>query len=214
MTDIRELDARAVRASVAIVATIKPDDLVRPTPCTGWTLGDLLAHMKAQHNGFAAAARGHGGDPAVWQVAPTGIDDASADASPAGADPAEDYAAAAGDVIAAFAAAGVLDATFELPEIAPGFAFPAAQAISFHFIDYVVHGWDVARSLGLEYVLDDDLLRAALPVAEAVPDGAMRQRPGAAFAPRLDPLPGAETEPMRRILALLGRSPDWTPSLP
>jgi uncharacterized protein (TIGR03086 family) len=200
MSDIRELDARAVRASVAIVATMTPGDLAKPTPCAGWTLGDLLAHMITQHNGFAAAARGHGGDVDFWQVGPLG------------ADPAGDYATAADRVLAAFAAAGVLERTFALPEIAPGLEFPAAQAISFHFIDYVVHGWDVARSLGLKYVPDDDLLTAALPVAEAVPDGAMRQRPGAAFAPRLDGLPAAETDPMGRILALLGRSPDWTPS--
>lgn len=200
MADVRELDARAVRASVAVVATMMPGDLAKPTPCAGWTLGDLLAHMITQHNGFAAAARGHGGDLAVWEVGPLG------------ADPAGDYAAAADGVLAAFAACGVLERTFALPEIAPGLAFPAAQAISFHFIDYVVHGWDVARSLGRDYVLDDDLVRSALPVAEAVPDGAMRERPDAAFAPRLDRLPAAETDPMGRILALLGRSPDWSPS--
>ncbi len=109
-------------------------------------------------------------------------------------------------MIAAFAEPGVLDRGFALPEILPGAAFPAAQAISFHFIDYVVHGWDVASSLGRAYVLDDDLVRAALPVAEAVPDGARRLRPGAAFAPGLDSLPAADTDPMGRILALLGRS--------
>ena len=53
--------------------------------------------------------------------------------------------------------------------------FPAAQAISFHFIDYLVHGWDVARSLGVDYELEPDLLAAALPVAQAVPDGEPRK---------------------------------------
>jgi len=48
-------------------------------------------------------------------------------------------------VLAAFAADGVLKRRFALPEISTAFDFPAAQAISFHFIDYVVHGWDVAR---------------------------------------------------------------------
>jgi hypothetical protein len=31
-------------------------DLARPTPCTGWTLGDLIGHMTAQHYGWTAAA--------------------------------------------------------------------------------------------------------------------------------------------------------------
>src|ERR1700685_3712749 len=66
--------------------------------------------------------------------------------------------AAAGGVLAAFAADGVLDRAFTLPEISPERRFPAPQAIGFHFIDYVVHGWDVARSLGLDrYELEPDL---------------------------------------------------------
>jgi uncharacterized protein (TIGR03086 family) len=86
--------------------------------------------------------------------------------------------------------------------------FPAPQAISFHFIDYVVHGWDVARSLGQAYELDPDLVEAALPVAEAVPEGERRLRPGAAFRPGL-PEPGG-AGPMGRILAMLGRDPAWS----
>ena len=202
MTDIRELDARAVLASVSVVASMTAGDLGRPTPCAGWTLADLLGHMTAQHDGFAAAAEGRGADPDVWR------------SGPPGGDPVAGYTAAADRVIAAFAGPGVLERTFALPEIAVGLEFPAVQAISFHFIDYVVHGWDVARSLGRPYSLDADLVRAALPVAEAVPDGATRQRPGAAFAPRLGRLPGADADPMGRILALLGRSPDWAPAGP
>jgi hypothetical protein len=48
-------------------------------------------------------------------------------------------------VIVAFAQPGVLERGFALPEIMPGVEFPGAQAVSFHFIDYVVHGWDVAQ---------------------------------------------------------------------
>ena len=112
-------------------------------------------------------------------------------------------------VIAAFAQPGVMERGFALPEIMPGMEFPAQQAISFHFIDYVVHGWDVARALGQPYELDDDLLKAAVPVAEAVPEGERRQRPGAAFRPGL-PAPD-RAGPMEQILAALGRSPAWTP---
>jgi len=70
-----------------------------------------------------------------------------------------------------------------------------------------MHAWDVARALDVGLDLPEDVVRAALPVAEAVPDGPGRLEPGAAFAPRLPEPPGAT--PMDRILALLGRSPTW-----
>jgi uncharacterized protein (TIGR03086 family) len=188
------LDARAVRASVQIVSQVGAADLARPTPCPDWTLAELLAHMTAQHNGFAAAAAGDGADLDHWQTgAPV-------------ADPVGEYAAAAERVTAAFAAAGVLAGEFVLPEISPKLRFPAAEAIGFHFVDYVVHGWDVARALGRGYDLDPDVLAAALPIARAVPDGERRRRPGAGFAPQVAASSGGLLD---QIVALLGRRPDW-----
>ena len=197
--DIRDLDARAVRASADVVEGITAVDLSRPTPCAEWTLGDLLAHMTVQHQGFAAASAGRGADLDVWKAGAP---------SP---DPVADYVMASEMVIAAFAEPGVMERGFALPEIMPGMEFPAPQAISFHFIDYVVHGWDVARALGQPYELDDDLVKAAVPVAESVPEGERRLRPGAAFRPGLPA--SDEAGSMDRILALLGRSPAWTPPL-
>jgi uncharacterized protein (TIGR03086 family) len=195
------LDAHAVQASVAVTEQAGPADLARPTPCGDWTLDQLLAHMAGQHDGFAAAAAGNGADPAVWRPRP-----------PA-ADPVAEYAAAAGRVQAAFAADGMLDRDFTLPEIDPAATFPAALAISFHFIDYVVHGWDVARTLGLDYQLEPDLLGVALAVAAAVPDDDQtRRRPGAAFAPRVSAPAGAG--PLDQVMALLGRPPGWSTARP
>jgi uncharacterized protein (TIGR03086 family) len=110
-------------------------------------------------------------------------------------------------VLEVFSADGVLDREFALAEISPVLRFPAAQAISFHFIDYVVHGWDVARSLGVDYQLEPDLLAAARPVALAVPGGQARTRDGAAFAPGLPVLTQAGL--LDQILAMLGRNPSW-----
>jgi uncharacterized protein (TIGR03086 family) len=193
--DIRSPHRRAVQASVAVVSRVQPADLGRPTPCAGWTLGDLLAHMTVQHLGFAAAAGGRGADPAVWV------------SGPLGPDPAADYARAAGQVLDAFAGEDVPQRPFALPEISTAVTFPGRQAIGFHLVDYVAHGWDVARSLGLPYELDAQVLDAALRVARAVPDGEARLAPGAAFRPVL-PVP-ADAPALDRIVALLGRSPDW-----
>jgi uncharacterized protein (TIGR03086 family) len=197
--NIVDLDARAVRASVQVVSRVGAADLTRPTPCPDWTLAELLAHMTAQHNGFAAAAAGHGADLVHWQTgAPV-------------ADPAGEYAAAAERVLAAFGAPGGPVREFALPQISADLRFPAAEAIGFHFVDYVVHGWDVARALGLGYDLEPDVLAAALPIAWSVPDGERRRRPGAAFAPRVA-MTGSGV--LDQIVALLGRRPGWPSWLP
>jgi len=196
--DIVALDALAVRASTDLVGRVRPADMARPTPCADWTLHGLIAHMAAQHYGFAAAAAGDG-DPARWR--PRRL----------GSDPGADYRAAARAVLAAFAAPGVMDRRFPLPEFAAGPDFPARQAVSFHFVDYVVHSWDVARSLGLEADFPGEVLEAALRVAEAVPGGGARLAPGAAFAPAVA-APGGPL--LDRIVAALGRAPGWKPPEP
>lgn len=193
-SDLRPFHRRAAAATVAAVSAVDVQYVDRPTPCAGWSLGDLLAHMTVQNHGFAIAAEGGGGDPAVWEV------------KPLGADPVADYVAATDHVLAAFAADGVMDRDLILAEFDPEAKIPVPMAVGFHFIDCVVHGWDVARSLGIDYQLDADLLAAALPIAEAVPNGKERLQPGASFRPAL---PAPENDPLGRILALLGRSPTW-----
>jgi uncharacterized protein (TIGR03086 family) len=195
MTDIQQLHRRAAEASVAAVSRSTPTDLDRPTPCGEWALRDLLAHMIVQNHGFVTAAEGGGADLAIWQVGPLGPD------------PVAEYAVATDRVVRAFSADDILQRPFALPEISPDVTFPGAQAVGFHFVDCVVHGWDVARSLDIPYALDHDLLAAALPIAEAVPEGERRLQPGASFRPGLSVQDAAA--PLDRILLLLGRSPSW-----
>ncbi|MGW0484606.1 TIGR03086 family metal-binding protein [Nonomuraea sp. NPDC003214] len=187
------LDAQAVRVSVELAARVRQPDLSRPTPCAGWTVHDLLAHMAAQHYGFAAASRGDGG-LACWETRPLG------------ADPAAGYRASAEHVLAAFAVDGVPERDFPLPEFGSGAVFPGRQAIGFHFIDYVVHSWDLAKALGAGVEFPPGLLEAALAVAKAVPDGDARRAPRAPFAPALAWEGGTTLD---EIVAHLGRSPSW-----
>src|SRR5260370_38011741 len=105
--DIRPAHRAAVMASVDVVNSVTPKDLQRPTPCDGWDLSHLLAHMTVQHHGFAAAARGDGANPARW--------DTAAVAGVVTIDPARTYAAAAADVLDAFVDDDVLAASFALP---------------------------------------------------------------------------------------------------
>lgn len=200
--DIRLFHRTAVAASVDVVNAVTLDDLNRPTPCAGWNLADLLAHMTVQHHGFAAAARGDGANLAVWQ--PSMVADAVA------ADPAGAYAKAAADVLDAFSADGVLDATFALPEFGPGATVPGAMAIGFHFVDYVVHGWDVARSIDAPFALPADVIDAVLPLTLAVPDGEFRETEASPFARAITATDAAND--LDRILLHLGRSPAWAPA--
>src|SRR6476661_6873201 len=116
-TSVRALHRAAVLRSIELVDTVTSADLGRPTPCQGWNLADLLAHMTVQHRGFTAAARGFGADPDVWRV------ESVVDAVKA--DHVRVYADAAHDVIDAFGAAGTLESQFELPEFGADAVFPA-----------------------------------------------------------------------------------------
>ena len=190
----------ATRIAVDVVNQVRPGDLDRPTPCAEWDLGTLLAHMVGQNHGFAAAARGAGPDLALWAHRPVGDD------------PAGVFAASAtevGDVFAAVLAdPDARQRGWWLPEIRDGAQFPAELGLSFHFVDTVVHAWDVARALGTAVVFDHDLLDAVLPVARMVPDGPNRRVPGASFQPALPS--SVDGDVLDEVLSLLGRSPRWT----
>jgi uncharacterized protein (TIGR03086 family) len=196
MTGTLDRSRRTLEQTIVITAGITPDQLGLPTPCAGWDLRQLLGHMMGQHNGFAAAARGETSDRSVW-----------AD-QPPGGDPAGEYAAATTAVIEAFSADGVLGRRMWLPEIREGGLFPAELAIGFfHFIDYVVHGWDVGAAIGVEPGFDADLVHDALEQAARVPGGEARLAPGAAFRPEVT-VP-ADAPELDQVVAMLGRSPSW-----
>lgn len=189
-----ELHGRAMRHSVVIVAMIHDDQWDLPTPCAEWTVLDLLTHMTTENRGFAAAARGETTSRAAWEPRPFS------------ADPRRDYAESADEVVTAFASAAP---EFWLPNVHEEARFPAAKAIGFHLLDYVVHSWDVAAALGRTIALEDDLVAAAQEVAdEDVPDNERRNRPGAGFQPAVVAL---DDDPLSELLAFLGRDPKWKP---
>ncbi|MER5253177.1 MULTISPECIES: TIGR03086 family metal-binding protein [unclassified Streptomyces] len=212
--DLVALDRTAVRESVRVLRAARDTDWERPSPCAGWTLRDLVAHMTAQHHGFAAAARGAGADRTYW-IAPD-----------LGRDPFKVYDESVRHVLAAFAEeggagaaggagqvgsdgeVGVLERGFTLPEI--GGTFTGRLAVGFHFLDYVVHSWDVAATIGVGLDLPRPVVEAALDIARRVPKDPERRGPGAAFAPVLPTQEDAS--PLEEMLALLGRDAGWAPS--
>ncbi|MBV9823757.1 MAG: TIGR03086 family protein [Actinobacteria bacterium] len=198
--DIRELDRRAMDVTAGLVGQVGAEHWNAATPCAGWRVADLLAHVLGQYHGFALAASGEPTTLADFRPRPVRADELAA-AYPAAADRVSD----------AFAQPGVLERQFWLPEIRDGGAFPAQAAIGFHLVDEVVHAWDLARAIGKPVEFDAEVSKVALAIAVRVPDDPASRAPGAAFAPghRLEP----SAPVLDRIVALLGRRPDWTAPL-
>jgi uncharacterized protein (TIGR03086 family) len=190
--DLREPDRRVLAVTGGIVARVRPDQLDLPTPCAGWTVRDLLRHMVGNNDGFAAAARGAAPSAEVWD----GV---------AVRDPVGEFGPSARRVVEAFAAVEPLRGRFAVP----GFgAVPAAQAVGMHFIDYLVHGWDVAVSVGVDPGLDEEACATVLRIGAAwPPDSPAIWGPDGAFGHRVEV--AADAPVADRMLGFLGRSPAW-----
>ena len=195
---VQELDRRAMDVTARLVPLVTAGHWHRPTPCEGWQVRDLLAHILGQYHGFALAASGNPTGLEAFRPRPVEL-----------ADLVAAYPAAADRVSAAFAEPGVPQRQFHLPEIRDGGSFPATAAIGFHLVDEVAHAWDLARSIGVPVDFDAEVLEVALAIAARVPNDPASRAPGAAFAPGYRAEAGMPA--LDRIVALLGRRPDWTP---
>jgi uncharacterized protein (TIGR03086 family) len=190
--DPREFDRRVLESIDHILAKVTAGQLGRPTPCTEWTLGDLLRHMVGHHRGFAAAARGSQPDPDVW-------DGATLDA-----DPYATYRVAADEVTRAFAE---VDLDRDRLAVYGYGTFPATVALNMHAVDFLGHGWDVARAIGVDDALDEELCTVALGIAARWPDTPATWGPSGPFRERV---PVADEAPAyQRLMGFLGRPPDW-----
>ena len=182
MDALRERHAAAVAAFDARVAAVPPDGWSRPTPCPDWTVRDLVAHLVDEQRWA----------PALLAGVP--LPDAAPVGDP-GDDPAEAWRRASREALAAAAAA---DPEREV-ELSYGRA-PASHYLAKMTMDLVVHGWDLARALGLDEGADPDLVAAVL--AWVRPRVAEWEDSGL-FDPPLPVPPDADD--LTRLLALTGR---------
>ncbi|HEX6683371.1 MAG TPA: TIGR03086 family metal-binding protein [Candidatus Limnocylindrales bacterium] len=188
--ELRDFDRRVLESIDPILALVTAEHLGLPTPCTGWTLDDLLRHMVGQHRGFAAAARGEEPDPAVWEQV-------TLDPKPY-----ETYRAAAAEVTAAFATPS------SSMHIWGYGVFPPETALRMHSVDYLAHGWDVAKTVGVPSTLDAELCATGLEIARRWPESAFGSGdPFGAHVPIAD-----DTPVDQRLMAYLGRDPAWAPA--
>jgi uncharacterized protein (TIGR03086 family) len=187
--DLRPLHRRSLELTGGLIAKVRPEDLGRPTPCEGWDLGMLVAHMIGQNQGFAEAL--DAGDAPLSAFEPR----------PVGGGLFRAWRASVDRLVAAVAAVSD-DRQVRLIEISDEMRFPASVAIGFQLLDTVIHGWDVASGLGQDFRPDGELVTVTLQLARRVPGGEARGRPGAAFAPERAP---ASDDDWVTALALLGR---------
>ena len=177
-----ELLERSLSYTRVMLADVRPDQLERPTPCTGWTLGHLLAHMEDALDAFTEAAAGR---VAVEPAPPT---DSRVDAL------REKACALLGAWTAARPASD---------EVAVGdLGLDAPLLVATAALEITVHGWDVGQATGRGTRIPDDLARGLLGVAQHVIDVSDR---GPRFA---GPRPAPPTAPSdQRLLAWTGRVP-------
>ncbi|WP_436794489.1 TIGR03086 family metal-binding protein [Actinospongicola halichondriae] len=174
---------QAVTATRAVLAGVGADQLDGPTPCSSWTVRELIDHIVGGQRFFASGITG---------AAPS--DEKVSD------DFVADFDAASTECLAAFGADGALEKMYDLPfGTMPGAAFMGMAST-----DTFVHGWDLAKATGQSTDLDPALAAALLEQSKAAIQDAFRGPEGAPFGPEAEA--PADATAADRLAAFLGRT--------
>ncbi|MET9517529.1 TIGR03086 family metal-binding protein [Streptomyces sp. NPDC002994] len=167
------------------VHAVRENQWQAPTPCTDWSVRDLVNHLTVEQLWVP---------PLVTEQRT--IDEVDIEGDVLGDDPVAVWDRAAADAREALAAPGALERTVELSYGQTTCAAYCAQMVS----DLVVHAWDLARAIGADERLPEDLVN--FTVREVGPYSADLEKSGL-FAAPVEPPPGADVQ--TKLLALLGR---------
>lgn len=171
--------AATVRA-VAVVEAVKPDQLSWPTPCSEWTVRQLIDHLLGGADYLLAAATG-------------------AQPAPSEGAPPTDYRAGVDRVLTALRLPGAMERICVSPL---GFDWAVADAVAGTFMDVLIHTWDLARATGQDDELDADLVEACS--AMFLPAMPIRGREAGIVGPEVAVADGASAQD--RLLAAMGRT--------
>ncbi|KZS68300.1 TIGR03086 family protein [Mycobacterium kansasii] len=172
---------RAQDAFAGVLANVSPDQLGAPTPCSEWTVRDLIEHVISGNEHVGQWAQ-HPVEP------PARPDDILA---------AHRTAAAAAHEV--FAGPDGMSPTFKLPfgEL-PGQVF-----VGIRTSDVLTHAWDLAAATGQPTDLDPELATEQLAAVRAFV-GPQFRGPGKPFADEQPCSP--ESAPADQLAAFLGRN--------
>ncbi|MBO0802536.1 MAG: TIGR03086 family protein [Nocardiopsaceae bacterium] len=115
-----------------------------PTPCTEWTVRDLVNHMTRGNLSYARLLQG--GTAAEFLRC--------RDEDALGADPVGAYTRSVRACAGAFAARGAPDRMVDYPLG----MITGRQALAVRTADSIIHTWDLARAIGADERLDPDLV--------------------------------------------------------
>jgi uncharacterized protein (TIGR03086 family) len=181
--------AEALEVTGRLVAGIRAEQWSLPTPCTEWEVRQLVDHLVAGNQLFARVLAGEPFEEAAPAV--RAIDDRLGD------DAAGVYEASAHDLLAAFAAPGVLERDVRVPFG----TVPGAVARHLRITECLVHGWDLATALGVPFdppvaIVEQELAFSAPMLSRVAPERRV-------FAPSRPT--GEAARPIDRLAAMLGR---------
>jgi uncharacterized protein (TIGR03086 family) len=174
---------RAFDAVARLISNIRADQWSAPTPCTDWTVRQMVNHLIGMNRVFAALLDGQ--PPPPRQSADHVEDD------PVGA-----YRDSAAELQARFGRPGVLERTYRGPlGTATG-----AERLQIRLYDLLAHGWDLAQATEQPAGLPDDLAEQSLAFARTqLTEQARRGRFGPAQ------IAAGQAPAIERLVAFLGR---------
>ena len=183
--DMIDTLSKSLDHTAEIVGGVKADQLTSSTPCTKWTVTELLAHMNGALTNMGNGAVGEALLPSTNEFA---LSD----------DLADQYRTQAAKTLAAWQACDLES----LVDIGAG-PMPAGIAISINIVDQATHAWDLARATDQPADLDDELAATVLAIAQGfVTD---QTRTFAGIDPPIEV--GADASPTAQLVAFMGRRP-------
>jgi uncharacterized protein (TIGR03086 family) len=172
---------RGQDAFAAVLAAVRPQQMGAATPCTEWTVGDLIEHVIGGNERVLIRAGLRTEPDASWP-----------------ADLIEAHRASAAAAHQVFAAPDCMTTIFELP-VGP---VPGSVFVRIRTIDGLVHAWDLAKATGQSADLDPELAGYLLAGSRGPAIDALRG-PGKVFG---YPQPCDEARPpCDQLAAFLGR---------
>lgn len=177
-----------------VTAGIPAGRLDDPTPCSGWTVAQVLLHAAGDQHAWASFVGACPLPPYDPFAPPRHLDGT-----------AEDLILAATEAAATAwaridpAARTVRTPLPPVPTMSPELAAGACA------LDAAIHAWDIAAATGQESPLTAELATQLQPAARATAE----QLRGFAYAPALPSQPGDDDA--AALLRYLGRDPAWTP---
>ena len=174
----------------ACVGLVQQRQLACPTPCESWDVGQVLEHM-VQSLGSIRSALVHGALPAVGNGPSLGRE--------------ATHLKAHLETVAMSLVAAASRWRSARPPTVEGLPVSRYHLIHVAAIEAAVHGWDVAAGLGASAPFDEELASLLMRHLPEIVNDETRE---ASFGSptRL----GDTASSSRRLLAALGRDPDWT----